>query len=644
MKNKLLFLILLIVSYSTADAQRKPDKAVSFESNIENILINPFNGKVLVKDTKAIYCYNEETGKVEWTITEDEMAKENLTNKLVHADNAISALDGDFTSLFEKKKNLISFVPGTAYVSLTLNDADLILDGFTGELMYNSRDFNRRILSSEFLPKEEAFLITAIDKKNYSCILYDLKQKKELWAVELAPAESFGELFKSLVSAFNVFKTDDYEAKDIVVTTDTDIYASLNGALYKINKSNGTIDWKSNDKITNFILNDAETHIISMRSSGNLFKSRTALNLLDAKNGEKAWKDDITTKYVSYIEDNGDKVLVAHASGFNFYNYANGKKVWKKDAKGNHIKQVIPIDGDYLYIADKEMNLIDKNGTSKWKKFVQICDKDEDQVYHLNKIDNNRVFYLTDSYGNMVDYTTGKKIWKKDVKFNRNRPLLYSFDPDKKIYIAYNDKEIYRFDPNSADEKKNEPFAKLKKVKSDDTMADIELFDWGVSLVSEEDVIGVDFDGNILYSNTYKDPGANKRNWAKAGRIVASVGGQVAEQIGASKVMSSALGGKDPSKGVNTIYAGAVTRFLAEDSEWANKLTQRINAMKANADYAFILNKGDQGTEIVKVRKSDGKEVDTVLVTGTAPVYEVDNYNYNLYFVNKKELQVFNQK
>lgn len=644
MKNRLLIISALIIySCLSLSAQRNPDKVIKFDNQIDNILINEFNGNVLVKDDKSISCYNPETGSIEWTITEDDMAKKTTANKIDDATNVLGALSGDFTTLFERKKELISFIPGTAYVSLTLNDADIIVDGFTGKMLYNSRDFGYRILSTEFIPSEDAFLMTVVNNKSYACVLYNLKGKKEVWIAELSPVESFGAALKGMLSSINIFKSGDEVARDIVITTDKNIYASLNGTLYKLDKSNGKVDWKSADKITNFILNNAQTHIISMQSSGNLFRSRTSLNLLDANTGKKVWDDDLTTKYISYIEDSGNKVMVAHASGLNFYKYADGKKVWKKDAKGKNIKQVTPIDGDYLYIADKEMNLIDKDGVSKWKKPIEICDKDEDQVYHLNKIDNNRVFYLTDSYGNMVDYTTGKKVWKKDVEFSRDRPLLYSFAPDKNVYIAYNDKKIYRFDPNGKDEKKNEPFAKLKKVKSDDTMADIELFDWGVSLVSEEDVIGVDFDGNILYSNTYKDPGANKRRWAMAGRIVASAAGQVATQAGAQSALSSAFSGDSGAGGVNTMYAGAITQSIAENSEWANKLTQRMKAMQANPEYAFILNKGEQGTEIVKVRKSDGKEVDKVLVQGTAPIYEVDFYNYNLYFVNKDELQVFSQ-
>lgn len=640
MRKILIGAVLTLCSYGICLAQRQADIVVKFDNDIQNILVDEYSGNVLIKDSKAISSYNPDKNALNWTITEDELVKKTNKDKLQKADNALKTVErGDFLSFLDKKANLIELIPGSPYLTLTLNNSDIIIDIITGELLYNSRELGYRLLSSEYMPDEHALLLNVIDDKNYSCVYYDLKNKQEKWISALSPTESF---FSSLKGLLSVFGTSD-QTRDMVKTTDKDIFVTISGALFRINKENGDIAWKSEDKITEFLVNNANTHLIGIRKSGNILRSRVSLNLMNISDGSKVWKDDVTTKYVSYIEDSGDKVLVAHESGFNFYNYSDGKKIWKKDAKGNKIKQVIPIDGDYLYIADKEMNLIDKDGQNKWKKFVEICDKDEDLVYHLNKIDNNRVFYLSDSYGNMVDYTTGKKVWKKDVKFNRDRPLLFKFDKAKNIYIAYNDKKIYRFDPNGKDEKKNESFARLKDVKSDDTMADIELFDWGISLVGEEDVIAVDFDGNVKYHNTYKDPGAKKRNWAMAGRIAASVGGEFAMQLGTANLMSSAFSGGNTTGAAASIYGGAFASELA-NSGYAERMTQRVNAMQANADYAFVLNKGKDGTEIVKIRKEDGEEVDKVSVEGTAPIFKVDGYNYNLYFVHKKELRVFSKK
>jgi hypothetical protein len=63
--------------------------------------------------------------------------------------------------------------------------------------------------------------------------------------------------------------------------------------------------------------------------------------------------------------------------------------------------------------------------------------------------------------------------------------------------------------------------------------------------------------------------------------------------------------------------------------------------LKQNSDYAFLLNKGTNGAELVKVRKQDGKEVDKIDIDNNKPIYEVDPVNGSIYYVYKNELRTF---
>lgn len=653
MNYKLTSLLAAIILFSSSIfSQRKPDYVVTYEKDIESILVNPFTGSVIVKDRDAISSYNPETNETEWVVTDKEVSNGNaLANTQKVLDNVQNA---DFVSLLEKTKDEVNFVSDSHYISLIIDGKSVILNSLTGEVVYNSSMYGTQILTSDYLRDENALLLMVINESNYSCVYYDLENSTQKWISPMAPVESFFSSLKSLVS----FKTENV-AKDMTLTTEKDIYATIGSTLYKMNKADGKIVWKTDYLISQFALNRAQTHVITIRNTGNILRSRTALNLLDAETGQKVWKDDISTKYLTYLEDNGDKILVAHAGGFNFFNYKDGKKVWKKDAKGNKIKQVIAIGQDYLYVADKEMNLIDKDGKNKWKKFIQICDKDEDEVYHLNLIDNNRVFFLTDAYGNMVDYTSGKKVWKKDVKFNRDRPLLFDYDAAQNVYLAYNDKKVYKFDPNGKDEKKNEPFAKLKKINDDKSMEGLDLFDWGIALVGQSDVVGVTFDGETRYHNTYKEPGGGqrkvlkgssavamgvlgvkssvKRGFADAEIVTRDENGNIVDKRNAFSEESRARMHKSADKSDRA--AGMIGANIA------SRVQDRFNALKHNAEYAFVFNKAKEGgAELVKVRKSDGEEIDRIAIDGTKPIYEVDEFNDNLYFAKGKELRVYNKK
>lgn len=652
MKLRSLFLLFMLSLSLCSMAQSQPDDVVTYDNDIESILINPFTGSVIVKDRDAISSYNPDSKELEWKITDKEVSSGNALNK---ANEIVTSVqDADVVSLLSHKKDIVEFIPNSPFIMLFIDGKTVVINSLSGKVVYNSGNYGNQILTANFLLNDNALLLMVIDKKSYSCIFYDLDTDTEKWVVELSPLDSFMSSLKSLVK----FKVENV-AEDIALSTDKDIYATINSVLYKLDKQTGKISWKTDYQISQFAINRKQTHIITIRRAGNVLRSRTVLNLLDASNGEKVWKDDLSTKYISYLEDNGDKILVAHASGLNFYNYADGKKVWKKDATGNKIKQVIAIGNDYLYVADKDMNLIDKDGKNKWKKTIQICDKDDDEVLHLNLIDNNRVFYLSDAYGNMVDYNTGKKVWKKDVNFDRNKPLLYDFEPDRNVYIAYNDKKVYIFDPNGRDEKKNEPFAKLKGLSEDKTVEQLDLMDWGIVLTGQSDLIGVDFDGETRFHNKYKEPGGGQRKTmnttANIAKGILGTKSAIKKSLSEATVVVRDENGKIVDQGY--LFTEESRNAMKRSAEKADAISaaimnnvtknmkNRFNALKHAGDYAYVLNKAEEGgAELVKVRKTDGKEIERVKVDSNKPIYEVDDITHNLYYANGKELKVFTKK
>lgn len=66
MNYKLTSLLAAIILFSSSIfSQRKPDYVVTYEKDIESILVNPFTGSVIVKDRDAISSYNPETNETE---------------------------------------------------------------------------------------------------------------------------------------------------------------------------------------------------------------------------------------------------------------------------------------------------------------------------------------------------------------------------------------------------------------------------------------------------------------------------------------------------------------------------------------------------------------------------------------------------
>ena len=638
--NCILLFSFILGSFSVF-SQRKADTTVSFDQNIETILLNHLTGEIIVKEKDQISSYNPEDGKISWVVSEKEIGKTSLMATATKIDNALS--NPDLSAIFTSDEEL-SFIPNTPFIEGVINAKDIIINAATGKVVFNSGEKPYRVVNSEFLSETGNFLFVATDGKVFSSILYDLNTGNELWITTLAPVEGF---MKQLSKMFSFKNT---ESQDQLFITNDFIYTSINGTLYKLNRADGKIVWNTPFKINMFYLSQSENNLVIVKNSGSILSSKQIVNVLNAASGEPIWKDDIKTKYVSYVEDWPDKILIAHSSGFNFYNYSDGKKIWKKDADGNDIKRVIAIDENYLYIADKEMNLIDKNGQKLWKNKVEISDNSEDPVHYLGKVENNRVLYLTGTYGNMVDYTTGKKIWKKNIEFDENRPFLFDYDEKTNAYLVYNRKIIFKFDPNAVE--KPEPVARLKEIKDDESIAGLDLFDWGICLTGQNDVIGVTMDGATKYHNIYKEPGGNKRKLLKGGGQVV---GFLTAAAGMAMVFKAVIVSRDANgneislsnrqKDVNAGFATAnVGAIISNTME--GKMTERFNAMKQNSEYAFVMTKGEKGENplLVKVRKIDGEEVDKIEIDNNKPLYEVDPVTDDIFYAVKNELRIFTKK
>ena len=643
MKPFKLLLSLCCLLSSVAFAQRSADLTITYRQNIENIILDPMSGMIIVKEKDKVSAYNPETNQTVWEVTKEEIGKASLIS---NAQNTLDALSSpDLLKLFESNES-IELIPGSPFVRVVLDDKDAIINLFDGIVVFNSAKTGYRILRSQFLSEENALLLIATGGKTINCVWYDLDSGKEKWITKLLQTENVASAL--LKSAFSLKNT---ATEDKVETARDAVYTSVSGNLYRLNKDDGNIVWKTVYKINRFYLSQSQKSLIIIKNSGSILSSKQALNLLNVSDGSMIWKDDISTKRVSYLEDWSDKILIAHSSGFNFFNYADGKKVWKKDAKGDNIKRVIPIDQDYLYIAGKEMNLINSEGQSKWKNTVEISDKEEDIIHFLDKVENGRVFYLTSTYGNMVDYNTGKKVWKKNIEFEKDKPLLFVFDEKTAAFLVYNDKKVYKFDPKATD--KPEPVAKLKDIKEDKTISDIELFKWGICLTGQSDVIGIDFDGKVRYHNTYKEPGGGSRKFLKVAGNVAAFG------LGATAAVSQAeivyhsrdekgnlIENRQAAFGEKVQKQGSAAGTTADivKGTLLSRVSSRFNALKQNADYAFILSKGDKGPELVKIRKTDGVEIDKIDIDSNQPVYEVDPVTGNLFYVYKNELKIFSKQ
>lgn len=641
MKRILLFALVLMAG--TNYAQRQADLTTKFGADIESISLVPATGDVIVKDKNTITNYNPLTNKTTWSI-----------NKKDYQSDFKSTTLGSIMSYFEEVATEIEVLPRSPYARITLDNNDLIINILDGKVLFNSKEAKSRIIKTNFIVEDNAILMLTANEKAFNFQYLSPNEGTVKWSTEVGTIEKMS-VFKSIFNAGQ-------ESNEKILKVNNDLYITVKGFLFNLNTSTGEIKWKTDFKIQDFFLSQNLKNMIVISDASSLLSSKTSVNILNTDTGAKLWKSDITTKFVTYIEDWDDRILIAHNSGFNFYSYADGKKMWKKDAKGNAIKRVIPIENNYLYIADTEMNLVNQDGVPQWKKFIEIADDSEDEIYYLDKVDNNRVLYLTDTYGNMVDYSSGKKIWKRNIKFTKKRPIAVGHNDKDNVFLAYNNRKIYKFDPNSNDAP--EPIGDKIDVENDKAISSLEVIDGSViCIVGQNDVIGVSPDGNVIYHNTYKEPGEAGRRLLKSAAIAAKTFGNInaaRQNVIANSTYTMSyrdnrgnlvestnyvFSEQDRDKAKKTLDAQQSV-ISGIDSDIMPLVQNRFNALKQTAEYAYVFARGTEGetTQIVKVRKKDGKEVDKVAISNNKPLYEIDPATGSIYYVYNNELRTFKAK
>jgi outer membrane protein assembly factor BamB len=628
MKVKLTTFFLIACSF-VSFAQRTFDSVIETEGNIQELVQNEITGVVVIKVGSTVQGISSETKQPVWKLTKSDFGATSIKDMLS---------DPEFGSLFKEKPQLTS-VPNSPYVEAFIDSKYMIINTENGKIVYNSSNEPFFVFQSDFIPESDEYLLTLKTGDKVSIALLDMKTGALKWNSAVDKAKMFSLSLK-----------ESAHTNTATVNGET-IYYLLYGKLYSFNRISGKLNWTSNEEYTKFFPTQNDKNIVVINSKG-LLSAKQYLNVLNTETGKSIWEESIKTRRVVYLEDWGTKLLVAHYGGFNFYDLKTGEKIWKKDARGDGLKRVIPIDQDFLYVAENEMMLINKNGEKLWKSFIEIADEKEDPIYYLGKV-GEKVMYLTGTYGNMVDYKSGRKLWKRNIKFNEKRPVLPTFDEASQSYLVYNDENLYKFNPTVDD--KPEPFAEVN-IKREKELNGIEMFPWGVVLSGPIEVMGVGMDGKVRYHRTYTQPGEGARMLVKGAAIAGSIGlgvNAAAAQIEGSEwkmtyrdsegnMRQSVVKPADQGK-LNE--AKALSAGSAVLGQLASKYGKRFNAMKQNRDFSYIYAKDEAaGKVLVKVRKEDGKEVDKLVFKNDRPIYEIDPATQNIFYIYENKLMIFDAK
>jgi hypothetical protein len=221
-------------------------------------------------------------------------------------------------------------------------------------------------------------------------------------------------------------------------------------------------------------------------------------------------------------------------------------------------------------------------------------------------------------------------------------PLIHGlpFAENDELLVAYSskDKQVYSI---------NKKEATLKQISKDEidfeekeNPTTVELVDDGILLISDQNIMKLDWDGNTVYQSYFPSPQVPglKKALLIANAVRAATAATAASAYAGAFAHASAASGDQVTKNVTGELAEgfgdvAVEGFSFADAEMKNVM-KRFKASAQSPDFVFILSEYEKKTYgILQVSKATGEKIELIdLGKEKEPNYEVDQVYSYIYF------------
>ena len=590
----------------------------------------------------------------------------------------------------------------TEFISVATGSNDnpdiAIVNTINGEIVFNTANAGiSEILDKYVLPRSGVMLLVVVKLGNTaaSLVAININTGKQLWTnddlfkiedVKVGKGGKFGAMLGALATqAGNAMNAQGLLCAPFELSADKMILLHPN-YVYMINPETGEAYWKSPmqtavagsiditpyRKGTIFIGRETEEEMQSMSSSSGdkpTIVYKYLIYALNESDGKNNWPEPFVAKgQLNRIIFDQAGVIVCPRDNKPFINlldYNTGAPQWGKKGKGNKIQGSIvsysKLDGKYVITTGFDnaftnkgeeyyINVLDPGiGMMKFDKFQKL----NGDLRYSELVDKG-IFYVTSRELNILDLTSGENLLEP---IEAAKPLdPDNYDPRKhglpftikgNMVYAYSSKDgmLYEIDKQKATAK---VLTKEKiKFEGKERPFNIELTADGIILSSEQNIMKVGYDGNVMYQTYYpapKEP-ALLRAIAAADAMRAAYIGAVAGVYGAAfdqaadqtddevgKAMASGM-----SEGFNELSDAG---FAYSKSALAYA-TARFKATVQSHDFMFILSEYDKRRfGIYQVSKTTGKDIAMIdLNKDKEPNYEIDQiYNFIYYRVAPNEI------
>jgi outer membrane protein assembly factor BamB len=642
----------LIISTATLmltnnlSAQRKADWTAELPASANTIFFHSLTGVPIFQGDDYFAGLDIATQKVNWTVKRSGF-------------KAVTAALGDAATddFFEVANSPFAVVNHTI---LDTRDGKILLD--------KEKDAYKKVNDYEILPDLNAILFRTSGDGQMRFHLLDQKTGAKKWSSNVFKANS------GMSNLLANSQSKNQPPLSNIVPTFTSPVVQTNQYLILQNKtevatlkvSDGTVLWREklnparvffteDEKIGFFIEHDKGGMIAQALAEGTKRMGKE-LTALDIATGKPIWAKPIEAdERIKRYDLRDNQILLVHAKGCNFYSLVDGKKLWKDGFEAKNIASVVANTEGYLVSFGyyKTMQL-DKSGKKMWKKAqynkpndIEV-DIDEEAEYVKYDYDNGSLFLYLDR----LSFFPKKNATLKPFSMSFPPEAKLSYDENGKTLIVFNNNGITLVNPDKY------PKGMLSKNPKTDFSAIqfIEIREKGYYFSGEEDFVIVSPEGNIIERH-YKEPFDGKGFMRGAistalsvGSAVNAIGGYTNAMKGAGNLMVGMVGGSE------SMAQEGDKQIRKADRQMSNAQTMaavadfippaRHSAFSQTRDFGYFFTKDKKSGEkvLVKLNKDTGEEVDKLIFNDARPVYKADDIENRVFYVDKKQIQVFEPK
>lgn len=596
------------------------------------------SGNYLVANAEGLSKVNPESGKSIWTLK--------LFNNI--------AIEN------------VEELPGSSFISVKKEEVTYLLDPFTGEIKFDSKNAGITELIDKviFYQSNTLFLSGKDINKKPIVLLVDINKGQILWKKqeEYEGIISINELSKTefiLVTVLNNYKINILNGNVVwknAISAESEKISGMGGALgglvkslaNSVNKNDIVVKYYENTSKTIFVLGvEKKEDRLSPDGKSTITSYKNAYNAYNVSNGQRLWTAPVEMdgKIGQCTFYNENFIVMPHDEDnvkVNMFDLKVGNGLWGKKGKGTKLKGGVVnsyLSGDKILVVtsknDKNLlYVIDVNtGMPLADKPTKIMG-DITQTFPTAK----GILYVTTDEVNVVDNQTGTLVFENAIYSN---PTLTKVKDDKLFIYNKSEGKIVSVDLKTC--ALSTISTKEVYANGKETFTALEIREKGFVLTSSQNIAFISTEGAVVFNKYYpapKESGLMKALlYAQAARAayigVRSAQASNAFQEAASQ-SKSATGQQVYGAFGNAYgdYSKQATGFALQSLQQAQS---RYKASSQGRDFVIILTDADRGNVLAVINKNTGELIGEVnLGKEKSPKYTVDDIGGQIFMENKK--------